>query len=307
MSKSPVFALWSALSLCLLVPAKTRAQGQPAEIGLTLSASAARIINNVGGNTTIEAVVRNTAAVGSSSLDYQIQFQLPYGTSPPLMDTLAPQAEKKWTYVFDATLLQQPLQTSDFSATAIVTAPGASNSPLSQNKSIDVRNPATPLFLLPRIGTDPIMVEEPTISPEQFAATGGGETFAAEAPQVIGDPALDARLDFDRLDFVGDPEIVAHNINLFKNLDPFQPGGDAFEKSLKPFDVYLDKSHVGTFKKTFFLYFSDEDIPGARPPASIVRTLTYVFTVVPEPTTAVMVWSGSLLGCAARRRRRQAA
>lgn len=153
----------------------------------------------------------------------------------------------------------------------------------------------------------PMPVEEPTISPEQFAATGGGETFAAAAPQVIGDPALDAGVDFDRLESVGDPEIQAHNINYFKNLAPYQPTDDLGEKSRKPFDVFLDRSRVGTFKKTFYLYFSDEDIPGARPPASIVRTLTYEFTVtkaVPEPTTALLLICGSMLQTFVARHRR---
>ncbi|MGE3803747.1 MAG: hypothetical protein AB7K24_03625 [Gemmataceae bacterium] len=54
--------------------------------------------------------------------------------------------------------------------------------PCPEVKPIDPTQPPTQP---PDMAQQPAV--EPTISPEQFAATGGGETFAAAAPQVIGD------------------------------------------------------------------------------------------------------------------------
>ncbi len=207
--------------------------------------------------------------------------------------SLSPGTMQEWTYEFDATLLPQPIQDQFYPTVVSVTAPGASNNPQSKTVMVEVKNPATPMFVINMAGVGPVPVEEPRFAPEQFAATGGGETFAAAAPNVIGDPPFDAALDFDNLlDDVGSPEITARNVDLFKNLPPLQEGEDLATAGRKPFDVYVDFSHTGTFTKTFYLLFSDEDLPGARPPESIVRTLTYTFIVVPEPASVVLIALG---------------
>ena len=293
MNKFLAIAMASAMALCMAGPTGARAGNPAAAIGLTASAAHPAVINNVGGKTTIDAAVKNTAPDGSVDLDYNIQFALPYGTSPPAPDSLSPGTMQEWTYEFDATLLPQPIQDQFYPTVVSVTAPGASNNPQSKTVMVEVKNPATPMFVINMAGVGPVPVEEPRFAPEQFAATGGGETFAAAAPNVIGDPPFDAALDFDNLlDDVGSPEITARNVDLFKNLPPLQEGEDLATAGRKPFDVYVDFSHTGTFTKTFYLLFSDEDLPGARPPESIVRTLTYTFIVVPEPASVVLIALG---------------
>jgi hypothetical protein len=290
MYKSLVIALPWCAALAGLMSMPGRVQAGPASIGLEASAQAPVII--VGGTTNIQAFVTNTAADGSNDLNYTVKFQLPYGTSTTDPDVLTPGQEQGWQMEFDSSLLPQPLGLDTYFTNVVVSDPGASNSPQTRVVSVEVLNHANPLFWF---GEQPIV--EPTIAPEQFAATGGGESYAASAPRVIGDPPRDAALDFDTLGEEGDPQITAQNVNFFKSLPALQEGQDPQLFGISPFDVYLDRSHVGTFTKTFILGFSDEDLPGASPTGSVERRITYTFQVVPEPdsTTLMLLGASALL------------
>jgi len=286
MNRFPAIALLWCAALAGLVLMPARVQAGPATIGLEASAQDPTII--IGGTTNIQAFVTNTAVDGSNNLNYTVKIQLPYGSSTTDPDILTPGGEQGWQMEFDSALLPQPLELSNYFTTVVVSDPGASNSPQSRVVSVEVLNHANPLFW---IGGQPIV--EPTIAPEQFAATGGGESYAAAAPNVIGDPPRDAALDFDTLEEVGDPQITAQNVNFFKNLPALEEGQDPQLVGISPFDVYLDTSHVGTFTKTFVLGFSDEDLPGAAPTGSVERRITYTFQVVPEPDGTTMMLLGA--------------
>jgi hypothetical protein len=68
-----------------------------------------------------------------------------------------------------------------------VTVSGLSASLACQDLVLVERTRPGPKIVRPVLMTALTPVEEPTISPEQFAATGGGESVAVECPQVIGD------------------------------------------------------------------------------------------------------------------------
>jgi hypothetical protein len=297
MKQSKAMVMLSAAALYFVGTMSAWAQAPPAAIGLSAGAEHPAVI--VGGATHIQALVSNTAPAGSKDLNYTVQFQLPYGTLITNPNTLMPGQQRGWQQEFDTQLIPQPLELGPYVTTVVVSDPNASNSPQSRAVTVDVLGRARPLFVIPTAaGMPPQLIEEPTISPEQFAATGGGESFAAAAPHIVGGSnSPTARLDFDTLGeaAMGAPQITARNVNFFSNMPPLEDGQDPLAVGISPFDVYLDASRVGTFSKTFVLGFSDEDIPGARPTGSVQVNLTYTFHVVPEPVGAAMILLGTCM------------
>lgn len=111
---------------------------------------------------------------------------------------------------------------------------------------------------------------------------------------IVNDPPWPtAGLDLDSFYGVGASQITT-DLTLFSNL---AANDDPTYGHL--FNVIVDISQPGTFSKTFYRTFSDQDIPGAT---SVVGSFTVVATVVPEPATLALRALG-LAGVAGVRRR----
>jgi hypothetical protein len=285
--------------VCLL--AARGVEGGPARIGLTAGAANSRIIT--GGSTDITAFVQNTAGTGSTVLNYSATFKYPYGNQVFTGTRFADGGADADMVVGTYNSAGQPLGVAQ---TIIdVSDPNASNDPQSAAVNVKVLDHADPFIRFPGVTTTNLETQQPIIqtqqdtNPEQQAA--GNEIIIA-TPNVFGDPPAEAAgLDLDSITSTGDPQITT-DLAPFKNLpstdDPTT--GDFFH-------IYVDVSHAGTFSKTFYLDFSDEDLPGANAPGSVHTQFTVINTVhlVPEPASAGTLVLGAAGLLAFRRRRRQ--
>ena len=154
-----------------------------------------------------------------------------------------------------------------------VNAPDAANSPQTVDQSVTVDAHSVPVIwsyssqswvAVPSAAE----AQSPSPDPLAFGATGGGETFSAAAPNVIGDPPAvpTAGLALNYVNAVGAPQITS-NFATFANLAPM-PIGDENPAEGDAFNVWCNVTQPGTFSKIFYLGFSDEqDLPGADSPA----------------------------------------
>ena len=281
---------WFVSAVVGIVGAATPASA--ASIGLTGYAVDPVVIT--GGSTYFKAEVTNTGASGEGDLNYDIEFYTPGG---PVVSsgTLAPGASEIQQALYDST--GQPLGGNGTGV--IVTDPAATNSPVGIEISMTVLDHAQ-AYLSKEYGPLMPVAQEPAVDFLAFGATGGGETFAAYAMSIVNDPSVPtAGLDLDSLSAVGDSQITS-DLTTFSNL--------AFNDDPHfghQFNVFVDTTQLGTFSKTFYLGFSDQDLPGATDPDSVPGSFTVVAHVVPEPASAGLVALGLVALAAASRRRRQ--
>jgi len=264
-----------------------------ASIGLSGSVAAPVVVT--GGSTTLEATVTNTDGSGGGNLVYDVNFAAPGG---PYIDggQLPPGGSDTWQAPYDSA--GQPLGLNLTTVTA--SDPGASNSPQNIELGVTVLDHAKPFLYTPTGKLLSLGAKEPPVDYLAFGATGGGESFAATAYGIVNDPPQPtAALDLDTLSATGDSQISA-DLTAFSNLaSNDDPSYGHF------FNVLVDVSKPGTFTKTFYLGFSDQDLPGATAPGSILTSFTIVATVVPEPASAALVALG-LAGLAVAGDRRAA-
>lgn len=284
----------TVLSLLGVVVCSSLAYSAPADLYLNVI-TLNRIIR--GAQLPIYADVYNVAASGADDLDYSLDFTLPDGgITDPVTDTRAADGgagADRWSINFDSS--SAPFGPNNFLATATGQA-GTLHSPQAKGVTVQVLDHVEPAIWINGqevpLRNEPI--HEPMIAPEQFAATGGGESFSAAAPHVLGDPVNPtANMDLDSVSWIGDAEITA-------DLAP-TPGiiADDDPSAGLPWNIFLNGVMPGHhYSKKFILGFSDEDIPGGVPTGSIVSwllvtadvdangaTISVVPQYVPEPST----------------------
>jgi hypothetical protein len=264
-----------------------------AEIGLIGSALDPVVI--VGGSTTLEATVTNTGGAGSGNLNYEIAFYTPGGPSTA-NDVLAPGGSETWQATYDST--GQPF--GENLTGVVVTDPAATNSPHGTEIGVTVLDHSH-AYLSKEFGPLMELAQEPSVDFLAFGATGGGETFSAISMAIANDPphptaGLD--LDYVYADPLGDPQITI-DLGVFTNL-PFNDDPHFGHQ----FNVLVDTTQLGTFTRKFYLYFSDQDLPGATAPQSVLGAFTVVATVVPEPATGSLLALGLVVLARCRRRAR---
>ncbi|HUJ10812.1 MAG TPA: hypothetical protein VL171_12365 [Verrucomicrobiae bacterium] len=260
----------------------------------------------------VTAYIYNTAASGSDPVNFSVYATFPYGVPSAYSGTK--DADDGTGYIalpfaFNSALTSAGTYT--VSVTATDTGTGGS---LTRSGSIVVMDHAKPAFVLGgnvvALSSQIPQAAEPSVDPLAFGATGGGETFAAYAPNMINDPmAPTAEMDLDSITAFGDPEITI-------TLQPFDDEV-ASDDPLNgvPFQVDVDASTTGTFFTAFELNYSDEqDLPGADAPGSEHDFFAVEVTVtpdgvtggilIPEPRTFGLVAAGVLMFWPLLRRKR---
>ncbi len=261
----------------------------------------------------VNAQIYNEAAVGSDPVNFSVYATFPYGNTTPYTGSRAADGGSGYLnlpFSFDSGQVSPGSQT--VSVTATDTGTGGS---LTQSGSVLVLAHADPAFNIGgnviQLSSRPVAAQEPSVDPLAFGATGGGETFAAGAPNVINDPvAPTAGLDLDSITAIGDSQItlsLTPFTDLAANDDPAY--GDAFQ-------IMVDGSVPGVYFTDFELNYSDEqDLPGADATGSehayfgVQVTVTSGgvtgVVVVPEPGSGCLLVPGLLsLFLVARPRRR---
>ena len=266
----------------------------------------------------VTAQIYNEAVPGSDPVNFSVSATFPYGSSGTYSGARAADGGTGYLtlpFSFNSGLVSPGSQT--ISVTATDTGTSAS---LTQSGSVLVLAHADPAFNIGgnvvQLSSQPLtpVAQEPSVDPLAFGATGGGESFAARAPNAINDPlAPTAGLDLDSITAIGDPEItlsLAPFTDLAANDDP--AFGD-------PFEIQVDGSVPGVYFTDFELNYSDEqDLPGADAIGSEHDYFGVQVTVTPGGGTGVLVvpepGSGPLLALGllsvflvARPRRRLAA
>ena len=264
----------------------------------------------------VTAQIYNEAAPGSDAVNFSVFASFPYGNSGTYSGSRAADGGSGFLtlpFSFNSGLVNPGSHT--VSVTATDTGTGGS---LTQSGSVLVLAHADPAFNIGgnviQMSSQPVAAQAPSVDPLAFGATGGGESFAAGAPNVINDPvAPTAGLDLDSVTAFGDSQItlsLAPFTDLAANDDP--AFGDAFQ-------ILVDGSVPGVYYTDFELNYSDEqDLPGADAVGSehayfgVLVTVTASgvtgMVVVPEPGSACLLSLGlPCLLLVARSRRRLAA
>lgn len=263
----------------------------------------------------IYSYVANSAAPGSNDLNYSIEYAYPNGSTATLTNqTRVAGAGPGTPYVGSFDSAQKGLGTQKTKVT--VTDPAATNSPFEALFNVNVLAHAEPWACVTVPGRPAVVAQAPSVDPLAFGATGGGESFAARWAGFNDPPGVPtAKLDLDTLTENGDsqiraafyspagtPQTMSEFISSFKNLTEIHEATGMsqisdpalYQQYGRYFDIYVDTSKPGTYVKTWFLGFSDEDIPGAAAPGTITRTFSITATVsaVPLPAAAWLFGSG---------------
>jgi hypothetical protein len=281
------------------------ASATPGELALN-SATTSTVFQ--GYQDPLNAFIYNTAPSGSDPVSYSIFATFPYGDSSIGYGTKDADGGTSYItvpFLFDTS--QVDAGTYTVSVTATDTGNGGS---LTQSGDVTVLDHADPGFVFGgRVvnlsSTPPAMpdavVQEPSVDPLAFGATGGGESFSAAAPNLIGDPiAPTGAMDLDSITVFGDPQItitLAPFDDLAANDDP------AYGKS---FQVIVDGSVPGTYFTIFELNYSDDDeVPGAYADGSehgyfairadVTESGVTGELVVPEPSSCALLALGVAL------------
>jgi hypothetical protein len=245
----------------------------------------------------VNAFIYNEAAFGSDAVNYSVYASFPYGNTLPYVGTMAADGGSSYLnlpFTFDSGQVTPGSHT--VSVTATDTGTGAT---LTQSGSVLVLAHGVPAFNIGgqvvQLASRPVAAQEPSIDPLAFGATGGGEFFAAGAPNVINDPiAPTAGLDLDSITAFGDSQItlsLTPFTDLAANDDPAY--GHAFQ-------IQVDGSTPGVYFTDFELNYSDEqDLPGADAVGSEHAYFGVQVTVTAGGVTGMIMvpepGSGSLL------------
>lgn len=281
----------SSMGLCVLLAHCSVVAAAPADLGLSTQAPD-RIIR--GATVPVFGYVYNVAAAGADDLNYAIHYTLPDGSITPDVNgtRAADGGASPNAYQYDFNSTGAAYGPNNFTVT-VTGDPGTLHSPQAQQVTVQVLNHVVPAMWIQGVEV-PIrqdVAQAPSVEPLAFGATGGGETFSAAAPHILGDPLVPtAAMDLDDVSEIGDPQITADLIatsNVAADDNPL--AGIAW-------NLFLDGSVRGHYSKIFTLLFSDEDIPGAVSTGSISAQLrvdadvtdggvTGTLTVLPEPAT----------------------
>jgi len=295
-------------ALLFIVPA---AYAGPGQLSMSSQIQYPTVIQ--GYQDAVNAQIYNEAAFGSDPVNFSVYATFPYGNTTPYTGSRAADGGSGYLnlpFSFNSGQVNPGSQT--VSVTATDTGTGGS---LTQSGSVLVLAHADPAFNIGgnviQLSSRPVAAQEPSVDPLAFGATGGGETFAASAPNVINDPvAPTAGLDLDSITAIGDSQItlsLTPFTDLAANDDPAY--GDAFQ-------IMVDGSVPGVYFTDFELNYSDEqDLPGADATGSehayfgVQVTVTSGgvtgVVVVPEPGSDCLLVPGLLsLFLVARPRRR---
>jgi hypothetical protein len=298
--------------LVAMVAVVQSAVAAPPDLGLNLIAPN-RVVR--GANFPLNAHVFNVAAPGADALNYSLFYTLPGGTNTGVVNgTRAADAgagSDLVTLFYDTA--GSPLGPNHFSVTAGGQA-GTLHTPQTVELDVQVLRHVLPFNwisgnLRPLEGA-----QEPAVDPLAFGATGGGESFSAPSnavggpsgsnrpagPNLVNSVIADtAALDLDSVFATGSSEITTTLVPT-----PNIPADLAPTAGL-PWQINV-KNQPGHYEKMLTLTFSDEDIPGAVSPSSIVSELlikvdvnangaTGTLTVLPEPAIAILLTPLALL------------
>jgi hypothetical protein len=235
----------------------------------------------------VTAQIYNEAAFGSDAVNYSVYASFPYGNTLPYVGTIAADGGSSYLnlpFAFNSGAVDPGSHT--VSVTATDTGTGAT---LTQSGSVLVLAHGVPAFNIGgnviQLSSRPVAAREPPIDMLAFGATGGGESFAAGAPNVINDPiAPTAGLDLDSITAFGDSQItlsLTPFTDLAANDDPAY--GRAFQ-------IQVDGSVPGTYFTDFELNYSDEqDLPGADAVGSEHAYFAVQVTVTPDGVTGMVM------------------
>lgn len=294
-------SLWSrgctGLALALAFPLALRAD--PGQLGLSSQIQYSTVIQ--GALDPVYGYVYNTAPAGSDAVNYNIYASFPYGNSSAYVGSQAADGGTGYVmlpFAFNSGLVNPG--TSSVGVTATDTGTGGT---VTQSGNVQVLAHGVPAFVfggnVVQLSSTAPEAQDPSNDPLAFGATGGGETFAASAPNVINDPiAPTAELDLDSITILGDSQI---SITLAPFMDQLASDDPALGM---PFQIDVDGSTPGTYFATIELNYSDEqDLPGADAPGSehgyfgviahvTADGVTGGIVVVPEPSSVSLLVAG---------------
>jgi len=269
------------LFLCI-APAVNAAPGQ-----LSLSSSIQYSTVIQGFQDPIAAQIYNEAAPGSDAVNFSVYASFPYGNSATYSGSRPADGGSGYLslpFAFNSGLVNPG--SNAVSVTATDTGTGGS---LTQSGSVLVLAHGVPAFNIGgnviQLSSRPVAAQEPSVDPLAFGATGGGEFFAAGAPNLINDPvAPTAGLDLDSITAFGDSRItltLTPFTDLAANDDP--AFGDAFQ-------IQVDGSVPGVYFTDFELNYSDEqDLAGADAVGSEHAYFGVQVTVTADGVTGMMM------------------